>query len=66
MSAKLNIALIGAGLIGRPHLQRLDTSPDCACAADAARTLAVVKAISEAARRGRLVTIDHQARAQAA
>ncbi|POR51371.1 Gfo/Idh/MocA family protein [Bosea psychrotolerans] len=45
MSAKLNIALVGAGLIGRAHLQRLDISADCTCAAicdptDAARALA--------------------------
>lgn len=45
MSAKLKIALVGAGLIGRAHLERLDASRDCDCAAicdptDAARALA--------------------------
>lgn len=45
MSTHLKMALIGAGLIGRAHLERLDASPDCACAAicdptDAARALA--------------------------
>lgn len=29
MSAKLQIALIGAGLIGRAHLTRIEASPDC-------------------------------------
>lgn len=45
MSAKLNIALVGAGLIGRAHLERLDASLDCGCAAicdptDGAKALA--------------------------
>lgn len=45
MSAKLKIALIGAGLIGRAHLERLDASQDCDCAAicdptDSAKALA--------------------------
>ncbi|WP_439498753.1 Gfo/Idh/MocA family protein [Bosea sp. (in: a-proteobacteria)] len=33
MSPPLQIALIGAGLIGRAHLSRIEASPDCACAA---------------------------------
>ncbi|WP_108050997.1 Gfo/Idh/MocA family oxidoreductase [Bosea sp. 124] len=45
MSPRLNIALVGAGLIGRAHLERLDASQDCDCAAicdptDGARALA--------------------------
>jgi predicted dehydrogenase len=45
MTATLKIALVGAGLIGRAHLDRLDASPDCDCAAicdptDAAKALA--------------------------
>ncbi|MCC5621663.1 Gfo/Idh/MocA family oxidoreductase [Nostoc sp. CHAB 5715] len=45
MMAKLKIALVGAGLIGRAHLERLDASPDCDCAAicdptDTAKALA--------------------------
>jgi predicted dehydrogenase len=45
MSAKLKIALVGAGLIGRAHLERLDASQDCGCAAicdptDGAKALA--------------------------
>lgn len=45
MSAKLKIALVGAGLIGRAHLERLDASQDCDCAAicdptDSAKALA--------------------------
>jgi predicted dehydrogenase len=51
MSAKLNIALIGAGLIGRAHLERLDASPDCACAAicdptEAAKSLAAERGLA--------------------
>jgi predicted dehydrogenase len=50
VSARLNIALIGAGLIGRAHLERLDASPDCACAAicdptDAAKALATERGL---------------------
>jgi predicted dehydrogenase len=33
VTAPLKIALVGAGLIGRAHLDRLDASPDCDCAA---------------------------------
>lgn len=33
MSAKLQIALVGAGLIGRAHLTRIEASPDCELAA---------------------------------
>lgn len=33
MSAKLQIALVGAGLIGRAHLARIEASPDCELAA---------------------------------
>jgi predicted dehydrogenase len=33
MSDRLKIALVGAGLIGRAHLERLDASQDCDCAA---------------------------------
>lgn len=33
MTAKLQIALIGAGLIGRAHLTRIEASPDCGIAA---------------------------------
>ncbi|HEY5796797.1 MAG TPA: Gfo/Idh/MocA family oxidoreductase [Bosea sp. (in: a-proteobacteria)] len=45
MTAPLRIALVGAGLIGRAHLERLDASPDCDCAAicdptDSAKALA--------------------------
>jgi predicted dehydrogenase len=45
VTTPLAIALVGAGLIGRVHLERLDASPDCACAAicdptDAAKVLA--------------------------
>ncbi len=50
MTAPLAIALIGAGLIGRAHLHRLDASADCACAAicdptEAARTLAAERGL---------------------
>ncbi len=50
MTAPLAIALIGAGLIGRAHLARLDASPDCACAAicdptEAARALAAERGL---------------------
>ena len=45
MSPRLKIALVGAGLIGRAHLERIDASPDCDCAAicdptDGAKALA--------------------------
>lgn len=45
MRQPLKIALVGAGLIGRVHLERLDASPDCGCAAicdptDSAKALA--------------------------
>jgi len=45
MAPPLTIALVGAGLIGRAHLARLDASPDCGCAAicdpsDGAKALA--------------------------
>ena len=33
MTARLAIALVGAGLIGRAHLARLDVSAECDCAA---------------------------------
>lgn len=50
MSVPLAIALVGAGLIGRAHLERLDASPDCACAAicdptEAAKALAAVRGL---------------------
>jgi len=50
MTAPLKIALVGAGLIGRAHLERLDASPDCACAAicdptEAAKALAVERGL---------------------
>ena len=50
MSARLTIALIGAGLIGRAHLERLDASPDCVCAAicdpsEAAKALAAERGL---------------------
>jgi predicted dehydrogenase len=45
MSTRLGIALVGAGLIGRAHLERLDASLGCDCAAicdptDSAKALA--------------------------
>lgn len=45
MGDRLNIALVGAGLIGKVHLERLDAAADCACAAivdptDGAKALA--------------------------
>ncbi len=50
MSERLGIALIGAGLIGRAHLDRLDASPDCACSAvcdptEAAQALAAERGL---------------------
>ncbi|TCR59417.1 Gfo/Idh/MocA family oxidoreductase [Bosea sp. BK604] len=50
MSAKLQIALIGAGLIGRAHLTRIEASPDCAIAAicdptEAAQALAAERGV---------------------
>lgn len=50
MTAPLAIALIGAGLIGRAHLDRLDASGECACAAicdptEAARALAAERGL---------------------
>lgn len=50
MTAPLAIALVGAGLIGRAHLERLDASPDCACAAicdptEAARAFATERGL---------------------
>ncbi|KPF72648.1 oxidoreductase [Bosea sp. AAP35] len=33
MTSPLDIALVGAGLIGRAHLERLDASADCRCSA---------------------------------
>lgn len=51
MSAELKIALVGAGLIGRAHLERLDASPDCVCAAicdptDGAKALAAERGLA--------------------
>ncbi len=50
MSVPLAIALIGAGPIGRAHLERLDASTDCACCAicdptEAAKALAAVRGL---------------------
>jgi predicted dehydrogenase len=50
MTAPLQIALVGAGLIGRAHLARLDASPECGCAAicdptEAARALAAERGL---------------------
>jgi len=50
VTAPLAIALVGAGLIGRAHLERLDASPDCACCAicdptEAAKALAAERAL---------------------
>ncbi len=50
MSVPLAIALIGAGLIGRAHLDRLDASTDCACCAicdptEAAKALAAERGL---------------------
>lgn len=50
MSAKLQIALVGAGLIGRAHLLRIEASPDCTLAAicdptDAAKAIAAERGV---------------------
>ncbi|GAU80459.1 Gfo/Idh/MocA family protein [Bosea sp. BIWAKO-01] len=50
MSKRLQIALVGAGLIGRAHLLRIEASPDCALAAicdptEAAKAIAAERSV---------------------